>query len=105
MQESLRQGDVSLVKIDSLPVSSIEEKNDGKSIVLAYGTVTGHSHAIYENMENVKVFSDGKVKFLEVKDQVILKHEEHSPATIDAGIYKIPVQIEYSPQELRITRD
>ena len=165
--KSIRQGDVllQLQKVASIPAGAEEIKKDGNRIVLAYGDVTGHAHAIYEDTDNVKIWAIGKVKYLEVmanamifagdqeiiktpattelyyesgkpfpKDEndidyddpdlkvreitptvffpvgtclpgVLLKHEEHSKALIEPGIYKLPVQVEYTPQELRVSRD
>lgn len=105
--QSQRQGDVllKLEKIGAIPAGAIAVPPDGKRIVLAYGEVTGHAHAIYENTESVKLWAVGKVRYLEVMATVMLKHEEHTHHTIEPGIYKLPVQVEYTPQELLITRD
>src|ERR1700677_1868229 len=100
---SSRQGDVAYVKVAALPKGLKEVRSDGNRIVLAYGEVTGHAHAIYENLDSVKLWADGKVRYLEVMSTVMLKHEEHDPHTIEPGIYKLPVQVEYTPQELRVT--
>lgn len=102
-----RQGDVLLAmeKIKSVPTGATEIKPDGNRIVLAYGEVTGHSHCIYENIDKVKMWAVGKVKYLEVMATVMLKHEEHTEHVIEPGIYKLPVQVEYSPAELRRTAD
>src|SRR6266568_8635268 len=100
--KNIRQGDVllQLQNIKSVPAGASEIKPDGNRIVLAYGEVTGHAHAIYENIDQVKMWAVGKVKYLEVMARVTLKHEEHSPATIEPGIYKLPTQVEYTPQAL-----
>ena len=128
-----RQGDVLWTKVDALPAGVVELKTEDKRVVLAYGEVTFHSHSIYEDTDKVKMWAVGKVKYLEVLagakvtsrntsfiigvdgqpielgttelDGVCLKHEEHTHHVIPPGIYKLPVQVEYSPQELRITRD
>jgi hypothetical protein len=106
MDNTIRQGDVSLVKVLSLPAGCVEVANTEKNkIVLAYGEVTNHSHAIYEDLDQVKVWAVGKVKYLEVMATVMLKHEEHTAQIIPPGIYKLPTQVEYTPQELRVTRD
>lgn len=44
-------------------------------------------------------------RYLEVKETVTLRHEEHTAHTLPPGIYKLPVQTEYSPQELRRVAD
>ena len=105
MQKIIRQGDVSLIKVTAIPVGAVEIKTENKRVVLAYGEVTGHAHAIYEDIDQVKVWAIGKVKYLEVMATVMLKHEEHTHAKIEPGIYKLPVQVEYTPAELRVTRD
>ena len=104
-QTIIRQGDVSLIKVAAIPAGATEVKTEQKRVVLAYGEVTGHAHAIYEDIDQVKVWAIGKVKYLEVMSTVMLKHEEHTHAKIEPGIYKLPVQVEYTPQELRVTRD
>lgn len=101
----LRQGDVSLIKVSALPKGAVEIKTESNRVVLAYGEVTGHAHAIYEDIDQVKVWAIGKVKYLEVMSTVMLRHEEHTHARIEPGIYKLPVQVEYSPKALQITRD
>jgi hypothetical protein len=104
-RKPIRQGDVSLVPISAIPAGAVEVKTEEKRVVLAYGEVTGHAHAIYEDIDKVKVWAVGKVKYLEVMATVMLRHEEHTHAEIAPGIYKLPVQVEYEPQEFRITRD
>lgn len=102
----IRQGDVNIAQVENLPANAkpIELKK-GDRIVLAYGEVTGHAHAIYEDTDKVKMWAVGKVKYLEVMATVMLKHEEHSAAELSPGIYKLPVQVEYSPKEIRRVAD
>lgn len=131
---SYRQGDVLIVFNKNSIQKNMElvltEKN---RVVLAYGEVTGHAHAIYEQTDLVKNWAIGKVKYLEIMETakatskmaeqiigkngkpinfgdqdrpgVVLKHEEHTFHVIPPGIGKLPVQVEYSPKELRVTRD
>ena len=100
-----RQGDVALFKVDSIPAGSKELPIEGNRVVFAYGEVTGHAHAIYEDIDKVKMWANGMVRYVEVLATVMLKHEEHTFQTIEPGIYKLPVQVEYTPKSLRITRD
>ena len=46
---TIRQGDVLLVPVASLPAGCVEVPNDKGRIVLAYGEVTGHAHAIADH--------------------------------------------------------
>ncbi len=103
--KSIRQGDVCLHVVTKIPDGAVEIKTEAKRVVLAYGEVTGHAHAIYEDIDKVKVWAVGKVKYLEVMATVMLRHEEHTHAELPPGIYKLPVQVEYQPQELRRVAD
>jgi hypothetical protein len=105
MTHPIRQGDVCLKPVSALPVGATELKSEQTRVVLAYGEVTGHAHAIYENTDQVRLWAVGKVKYLEVMATVMLRHEEHTHAEIPPGIYRLPVQVEYHPAELRVTRD
>lgn len=98
-----RQGDVLLVKVASMPkdVSGVECKT---RIVLAEGEVTGHAHAIYEPAK-AKLWDAGAERFLQVMETVSLKHEEHAEVMLDPGIYRIAIQTEYTPEELRNVAD
>ena len=101
----IRQGDVHLVIVDKLPKGAIRVKLPEGRIVLAYGEVTGHAHAIYEDTDQIQMWADGKVKYLEVMATVMLKHEEHSEAKLVSGKSLLPVQMEYTPQALQKTQD
>ena len=131
----LRQGDVQLQPVASLPAGCTEIPPEGNRIVLAHGEVTGHAHAIYDHIE-VPAQADATTderpgaadeiagaaiaraqskallwraengeRFLEVKETVTLKHEEHAAHTLPPGIYKLPTQVEYTPAELRRVAD
>lgn len=129
----IRQGDVQLEPVSKLPAGCTEIPNDKGRIVLAYGEVTGHAHAIADHIMRAPAQTlmdraidatdqaeeaiarakakarlwqapDG-IRYLEVTEQVTLRHEEHTAHSIDPGIYKLPVQVEYTPAELRRVED
>lgn len=101
--EMVRQGDVLLVKIDDMPNSAEEIESTGR-IVLAYGEVTGHAHAIA--VAQAKLFIDGQTRFLKVGDAgADLVHEEHSTIHLTPGLYRIVQQREYIPQSSRLVLD
>lgn len=104
-----RQGDVLLRQVSEIPIDAVvAEKKDqlgNKRIVLAYGEVTGHAHAIHD-LENTDVFVKGDgTMYLQVKDPVDLKHEEHATITLPAGNYERVLQREYSPESIRQVLD
>ena len=100
----LRQGDVLLVKINDLPMGNAvgQAKDD---IILAYGEVTGHAHRIKVPAKKAKLWDANAERFLQVMETVALTHEEHSTITIDPGIYRVAIQTEYTPEELRRVAD
>jgi hypothetical protein len=100
----IRQGDVLLAKVGKLPAGAVEQKPDGARVVLAYGEVTGHAHAIYEPTK-AKLWSAGAERFLQVLEKAALQHEEHATAYLEPGIYRLPAQVEYTPAELRRVAD
>jgi hypothetical protein len=52
--QQVRQGDVQLQPVAKLPAGCTEIPADGNRIVLAYGEVTGHAHAIYDHVATVE---------------------------------------------------
>jgi hypothetical protein len=126
----IRQGDVLLTPVAALPAGCVEVPNDRGRIVLAYGEVTGHAHAIADHrthygatraLERAGEVAEAAIaraktkarllvapngeRFLQVDEAVTLTHEEHTAHTIPAGIYKLPVQVEYTPAALRRVED
>ena len=98
MNEHYRQGDVLLVRIESLPQGAAREKNE-ESVVLAYGEVTGHAHRL--NASTVTMYAWEGDKLIEVTKPTDLTHEEHSPIEIAPGFYKVVRQREYTPERIR----
>jgi ribosomal protein L18E len=103
MKTILRQGDVLLVKVAALP-KAVEETTKG-DIILAHGEVTGHAHRIKAPAMTAKLWSAGAERFLQAMETVALTHEEHATITIEPGIYRVVIQTEYSPEELRNVAD
>lgn len=118
----IRQGDVLLSPVKSLPAGCSEVPMDKGRIVLAYGEVTGHAHAISDHGISIGPEAAAEIaeaaiaraklwrapsgeRFLEVKEAVTLRHEEHTQHVIPPGIYQVPQQVEYTPAELRRVAD
>lgn len=105
-----RQGDVLLVKVEKLPSNAVDVTPEER-IVLAYGEVTGHAHALYEPKTQlipqgkVKAWDAGAEKFIQVLEKTALRHEEHSPIVLDPGNYKVIRQREYDPVMDRVVED
>jgi len=113
-----RQGDVAIIPVDEFPGELAEKetkvKRDKGRIVLAYGEVTGHAHAIADPQaemwtmlgtnDDAKPGNDND-RLLVCLDEVDLSHEEHDTIKLPAGLYVIRRQREYGPEELRTVAD
>ncbi len=99
-----RQGDVLLVKVDMAmaPEGSVQQDADGR-IVLAYGEVTGHAHAIDANFASLYQWKGDRL--IEAKPGARLVHEEHSTIELEPGFYKVVQQREYEPGSFRTVID
>lgn len=99
--KSVRQGDVCLIRIETLPAGCTEVLPEGDRVVLAYGERTGHSHAVYgvtQEAPKVRLWSAGAERFLQVLARCELVHEEHSAATLEPGTYLLPGQFEHTEE-------
>ena len=122
-----RQGDVLLIKVSELP-KKVKNVTPKDRIVLAYGEVTGHAHAIYPEKSldltvldkvkqrfaandtqpmrlKAKLWDGGAERFLQVIEKTALRHEEHLPIPLDPGVYKVVRQREYDPVRERMVAD
>ena len=98
-----RQGDVLLLEAALPDAEQQEVPRDGGRIVLAYGEVTGHAHAIatpsarlIEAFQNHYVTSDTDFE---------VTHEEHDTVRVPAGTYQVIRQREYAPDVIRPVSD
>jgi len=102
-----RQGDVLIMQARRSRKVELEEvPRDNGNVVLAYGEVTGHSHAISDPgavLFNRRGMDEG-IRFLELKNDATLAHEEHSAIQLPAGFYRVIRQREYEPSEAIRTR-
>lgn len=110
---SIRQGDVLLVAATyrgPMPADSKPVESTGR-IVLAYGEVTGHAHAIQITGEPpAKYFDANAERFLHALLEIPLGHEEHSavilsPGDPAKGKYQQAFQVEDFGEEVRRVAD
>lgn len=117
MKTIFRQGDVLLTLVAALPKGA-KDMSLKDRIVLAYGEVTGHAHAVYPEIPErararqtvkpkmpARLWDAGAERFLQVVERTTLRHEEHAPVPLDPGIYRVTTQREYSPEEIRRVAD
>ena len=89
-----QQGDVLIKKETKIPSNFKKVKKENK-ITLAEGEVTGHSHSFYAVCDVDLFLNENGGKYIDVKKDSVLSHEEHNTISITAGIYKIGIVQEY----------
>ena len=94
----VRQGDVLLVPAEAVPTGAKSVRRDGGRVILAYGEVTGHAHAIRSTA--ARLLEAQEERYLVTSDTVTLEHEEHGPIAIAPGTYRVVIQREYVPADI-----
>jgi len=101
--EIYRQGDVLIKRRRTAPKSdnlAPVARDDGR-VILAYGEVTGHAHALTE--PKIDMFEDTATnqRFMHIMQVSNLVHEEHSTIELRPGWYEVIRQREYEPGPAR----
>ena len=93
MTEMYRQGDVLVRRVTSIPERATPVERDAGRIILAYGEVTGHAHAIKAPEAEATLLSvSANERFLRLLRDVDLVHEEHTTIHLPAGDYQVTRQ-------------
>ena len=96
-----RQGDVLVREVTEIPTGLKKVPLDKGRVILAYGEVTGHAHAVLGDVEflaaDLKEMQD---RFLRVEQEAQIVHEEHSTITLPPGLYEVVRQREYTSADM-----
>ena len=103
MKFCVRQGDVLIEKVRSIPKSAKPLEAKGGRVVLAEGEATGHAHTMFGG--SATLLEDDGAMFLAVEHDDMLTHQEHGEIEVPAGKYRVTRQREYSPLEVRNVAD
>jgi len=109
--QQYRQGDVLILPAHSIPDTARPVPCDKGRVVLAYGEVTGHAHAIkasgvcsfYKEGGNADM-PDGWLEITGGKP-VELRHEEHDTIDLPPGRYRVVRQREWNAGAVRRVAD
>lgn len=119
MKEQVRQGDVLLVEVDSIPASATEDASDEQGrAVLAYGEVSGHAHLVEAPSQGLRYTRtrEGE-RFLSLLGQTLIKHgtltkegiqdgtADHSALLLREGKLQQAFQVEDYGAEIRNVAD
>lgn len=101
-----RQGDVLLIRTETVLPDVIAVPRDHGRLVLAYGEVTGHSHAIVEPDAELLATPTGDAadRWLRVPTGARLTHEEHATISLPPGTYIVRTQVQYQPAHVMRTQ-
>lgn len=92
-----RHGDVFVTAVTAIP----SDARPLPQCVLAEGELTGHSHHIRESGA-AELFEHQGGRYLRVSaEMATLIHQEHAPIVLPRGTYRVWIQREYTPQEIR----
>jgi hypothetical protein len=96
-----RHGDVLIASVPEIPINA--DLRPGTT--LAYGEITGHSHRI-QDPDSARLWVQGGLLFLQVvADTATVVHEEHKAIALSRGTYRVWMQREYTPREIRTVID
>jgi len=96
----VRQGDVLLRAVGAIPVTATPLDRDAGRIILAYGEVTGHAHAIEApEAEATLLTTEENRRFLRLMAGVDLVHEEHATIRLSPGLYEVILQREWTDDD------
>ena len=103
-----RQGDILFIEMDTeealavIGSNSPVERENGH-IILAYGEVTGHHHAVAEVQANLFEVDSSRILISPVPMKVV--HEEHAAVALPGGAFRVVQQVEYTPGAVRRVTD
>ena len=102
--QTYRQGDVLVIRDDKATGGEAIPRDKGR-VVLAYGEVTGHAHAI-RNPNVCQLRNEGHtILRVDGPASALLEHEEHATIELPPGNYRVVIQQEYTPEEYRNVAD
>jgi hypothetical protein len=99
MPPQYRQGDLLFVLQDTCPAGDLTAR---QSNVIVAGEATGHAHRLTAGA--ILEAPDGTLS-LDLPYTAKVVHEEHNPITLDAGLWRVVRQREYSPEAIRTVLD
>jgi hypothetical protein len=106
-QMTYRQGDVLIRRVDAIPEAlNTVPKDDGR-VILAYGEITGHAHAVLGDVQLLAAdVEEMELRFLRVEgDMAQVVHEEHGTITLPPGDYEVRRQREHAPEASQMVAD
>jgi hypothetical protein len=104
--QAVRQGDLYITKVESLPAEYTERTN---SMKLVDGKTKGSRHVLKKS-KSLKVFLNPNANPLQgpgitTEERLLVKHPEHAYMDLVPGNYVVTYQRDYSAEELSRVKD
>lgn len=100
-----RQGDVLLELVENIPTTAKRQRVKGP-IILALGEATGHHHAFHKGKVRKYTEPGTQASYVEIAEAMAaLQHQEHETVMVPPGKYRVTLQREYHPEEIRRVAD
>lgn len=112
MNEIIRQGDILMVR-----VGAVEDSGKSRPVVVGHGEVTGHSHTLeaartlngdalaWDLFARTGEWQGDGAPLVAVDADTVIRHQEHGPLTVPAGVWRVIRQREYEPERERFVAD
>lgn len=108
MRAPIRQGDVILVPTAAVPASARPVAAEMGRVILARGEATGHHHS-FAASPSVAFFRPDDAGtgggWLSLAAPALLEHQEHTALLVPAGLYRVGIQVEETPEAVRRVED
>ena len=99
-KKQVRQGDVLVVDVDSIPKTAKKIAPEDGRIILAHGEATGHHHSV--DIKDADWWKDGDNQFMTVKTATPIRHQEHNLAPLSPGKKRLKEKRRIKKQILRL---
>ena len=101
-----RQGDVLIMEGKESPDTGEFIARDNGRVVLAYGEVTGHAHAIVsDGAKHYRSKTSVLKTYLSLVEPVMLRHEEHREIPIKEKFKEVRIQRQWSTERIKQVQD
>lgn len=101
--DQYRQGDVFVIQVQAIPGDSTRIADDRGLHILAHGEATGHHHSVPG--AEAAMLARGAERYLRTPLGTTLSHQEHAEIWLPAADYRVVIQREYHPEDVRNVLD
>lgn len=104
-KRQFRQGDVLIEYVDNIPTDAAPIQAESGRNIMARGEATGHHHSTASGSSALLSTLNRDMYLLVQEGDALLEHQEHAAIRIPVGNYRVTIQREYSPAEIRNVKD